>query len=62
MTVGALVKIAAGFAVTYAAIGAVVAVVVYTGLGKLPDPPDEPAFIDWDEPRRWVDTRSPGPL
>jgi hypothetical protein len=54
-----LAKIACGFAAVYAVIGAVIAVVVYTGLGSLDDPPDEPAVIDWDEFDRW---RNPTPL
>jgi hypothetical protein len=54
-----LAKIVGVFAAVYALMGAVIAVVVYTGLGSLDDPPDEPAVIDWDEFDRW---RNPTPL
>jgi hypothetical protein len=54
-----LAKIACGFAAVYAVIGAVIAVVVYTGLGSLDDPPDEPAVIDWDQLDRWLDSPNP---
>jgi len=56
-------KLVTGIAVAYATIGAVIAVVVYTGVGKLPDIPDDDlSVIDWDEIDRWLDTRAPGPL
>jgi hypothetical protein len=51
-----LAKIAGAFVGVYALIGTVIAVVVYTGLGSLDDPLDEPTVIDWDEPRRWLDS------
>jgi hypothetical protein len=54
-----LAKIAGAFVAVYALIGAVIAVVVYTNLGDLHDPPDEPVVIDWDEFDRW---RNPTPL